>query len=74
MIHSFGTGATMRGKHNCTPAWVSLETHGAVENVFPPIVITSSCKRSSVKKEKKIEKLHVRQNELGLEKRLKYIN
>lgn len=27
----FGTGVTMRGKHNCTPAWVSLETHGAVE-------------------------------------------
>lgn len=49
MNHRFGTGVTMRGKHNCTPAWVSLETHGAVENGFPPIVITSSCNRSSIK-------------------------
>lgn len=31
MTHSFGPAVTMRGKHNCTPAWVSLETHGAVE-------------------------------------------
>lgn len=28
---SFGITVTMRGKHNCTPAWVSLETHYTVE-------------------------------------------
>lgn len=45
----FGTTVTMTGKHNCTPAWVSLETHYAVERrsrtrttEFPPIVITSN--------------------------------
>lgn len=49
---SFGITVTMRGKHNCTPAWVSLETHYTVETrsrtraiVFPPIVITANTKR-----------------------------
>lgn len=51
---SFGITVTMRGKHNCTPAWVSLETHHTVETrtrthanatKFPPIVITGNTKR-----------------------------
>ena len=49
---SFGITVTMRGKHNCTPAWVSLETHDTVEmrtrtTKFPPIVITGNTKIST---------------------------
>lgn len=49
---SFGITVTMRGKHNCTPAWVSLETHYTVEmrtrtTKFPPIVITGNTKIST---------------------------
>lgn len=57
---AFGSSVTMKGKHNCTPAWVSLETHYTVETCthahthtqanttrFPPIVITGNTKRST---------------------------
>lgn len=51
---SFGIAVTMRGKHNCTPAWVSLETHYTVETrtrthtkKFPPIVITGTTQKDS---------------------------
>lgn len=44
--HRFGITVTMRGKHNYTLAWVSMETHYRVEKPsrshatkFPPIVI-----------------------------------
>lgn len=43
--HHFGITVTMRGKHNYTLAWVSMETHYIVEKPshsratkFPPIV------------------------------------
>lgn len=49
---SFGIALTMRGKHNCTAGWVSLETHYTVEThtrthpnaarIFPPIVIAGN--------------------------------
>lgn len=49
---SFGITVTMRGKHNCTQAWVSLKTHYAVERrsraratEFPPIVIAGKGKK-----------------------------
>lgn len=54
--HSLGITVTMRGKHNCTPAWVSLETHYALETrsctrttKFPPIVITGNKKKRFTK-------------------------